>query len=104
MRRALRDAGFLVSKVQGFGGKREMTVASLRPGMGRRPPADRVAATGLLLGGGPEGAGLAPALALHGRPVPVLDPAFPEERGPSPPGPLAAALRPAPRPQAHIHA
>src|SRR3546814_18929430 len=42
MRRALRDAGFLVSKVQGFGGKREMTVASLRPGMGRRPPADSV--------------------------------------------------------------
>src|SRR3546814_17678835 len=69
MRRALRDAGFLVSKVQGFGGKREMTVASLRPGMGRRPPADSVADTVPVVGGGPAGAGVAQALASRGRPA-----------------------------------
>src|SRR3546814_1802736 len=83
MRRALREAGFLVSKVQGFGGKREMTVASLRPGMGRRPPADSVADTVLVVGGGPAGAGVAQALALRGRPVTVLDPAFAEGLGAS---------------------
>src|SRR5690606_21999595 len=34
VRKALSDAGFLVEKVQGFGRKREMTVASLRPNLG----------------------------------------------------------------------
>src|SRR5690606_36574291 len=34
VRKALSDAGFLVGKVQGFGSKREMTVASLRPNLG----------------------------------------------------------------------
>src|SRR3546814_11639069 len=92
MRRALREAGFLVSKVQGFGGKREMTVASLRPGMGRRPPADSVADTVLVVGGGPAGAGVAQALALRGRPVAVLDQAFAEGTGASRRGLLAAGL------------
>ncbi len=75
VRRDLRDAGFLVGKAPGFGGKRDMTVAALRPGLGARPAAPgtrRIA----VVGGGLAGAGMAQALALRGHAVDVYDPAF----------------------------
>src|SRR3546814_2072482 len=81
-----------------------MTVASLRPGMGRRPPADSVADTVLVVGGGPAGAGVAQALALRGRPVTVLDPAFAEGLGASHRGHLAAGLSPVVSPDDDIRA
>src|SRR5690606_10069540 len=68
VRRAMRDAGFIVSKAPGFGEKETMTRAVLRPGLGRglRPqPGDRV----LVVGAGPAGAGIAHALAARGRDV-----------------------------------
>lgn len=75
VRRDLRDAGFLVEKAPGFGGKRDMTVATLRPGLGRQmgsPGTRRVA----VVGGGLAGAGMAQSLALRGHEVHVYDPVF----------------------------
>lgn len=75
VRRDLRDAGFLVEKAPGFGGKRDMTVAVLRPGLGRQadsPGPRRVA----VIGGGLAGAGMAQSLALRGHDVHVYDPVF----------------------------
>ncbi len=75
VRRDLRDAGFLVEKAPGFGGKRDMTVAVLRPGLGARAQASgprRVA----VVGGGLAGAGIAQSLALRGHAVQVYDPAL----------------------------
>ncbi|CDM25763.1 tRNA (5-methylaminomethyl-2-thiouridylate)-methyltransferase [Castellaniella defragrans 65Phen] len=73
VRRDLRDAGFLVEKAPGLAGKREMTVAVLRPGLGAAPPEPdrrRVA----VVGGGLAGAGVAQALAARGHEVEVWDP------------------------------
>ncbi|MFT0534240.1 tRNA (5-methylaminomethyl-2-thiouridine)(34)-methyltransferase MnmD [Castellaniella hirudinis] len=72
VRRDLRAAGFLVDKVPGFAGKREMTVAVLRPGLGQTPgplPRQSVA----VVGAGLAGAGLAQVLALRGHRVQVWD-------------------------------
>ena len=94
VRRSLRDAGFLVSKVEGFGGKREITVATLRPGMGHSA---RVSGNGqriLLIGGGLAGGGLAHSLSLRGHEVIVLDPVFAHGVGASHQGHLAAAMTP----------
>ncbi|PLC48760.1 hypothetical protein CR159_16600 [Pollutimonas subterranea] len=94
VRRGLRDAGFLVSKVPGHGGKREITVATLRPGMGRQcspcPPQDDV----LVIGGGLAGAGVAYALATRGHDVTVMDPVFAQGLGASHQGHIAAAITP----------
>lgn len=97
MRRSLAAAGFLVSKTRGFGGKREMTVASLRPELGRRgcPPGEGGSATAVIVGGGLAGAGVAHALALRGIGSTVLDPVFALGAGGSHKGHLAAALTPA---------
>ena len=94
IRRDLRDAGFLVSKVRGFASKREMTVAVLRPGMGRQPSAHAVCDTALVVGGGVAGAGIAHALALRGHEVTVLDPVFADGLGASHKGHVAAAMTP----------
>ena len=94
VRRDLRDAGFLVSKVRGFASKREMTVAVLRPGMGRQPSAHAVCDTALVVGGGVAGAGMAHALALRGHEVTVLDPVFADGLGASHKGHVAAAMTP----------
>lgn len=104
MRRALRDAGFLVSKVQGFGSKREMTVASLRAGMGRKAPPGGADDSVLVVGGGLAGAGVAQALALRGRTVTVLDPVFQDGLGGSHRGHLAAGLSPVISPDDDIRA
>ncbi len=73
VRRDLRDAGFLVSKAPGIAGKRDITVAVLRPGLGAGPLVcrrQRVA----IVGGGLAGAGMAQALAARGHAVHVWDP------------------------------
>lgn len=73
VRRDLQAAGFLVRKVRGIGGKREMTIAEIRPGLaaaGRPWQARRVA----VVGAGLAGAGVAQALARRGHPVSVWDP------------------------------
>ncbi|MFV0284219.1 MAG: FAD-dependent 5-carboxymethylaminomethyl-2-thiouridine(34) oxidoreductase MnmC [Castellaniella sp.] len=73
VRRDLRDAGFLVDKVPGIAGKRDMTVAVLRSGLGSTSPAvvrRRVA----VVGAGMAGAGVAQALAGRGHEVEVWDP------------------------------
>lgn len=94
VRRTLSDAGFLVSKVAGFGQKREMTVAVLRPGLGRsresKAPTDPI----LVIGGGLAGAGIAHSLALRGHAVTVADPVFAQGLGASHKGHRAAALTP----------
>ena len=94
MRRNLRDAGFLVTKVPGFGGKREITQATLRPGLGRQPDLHRAGCDVLVIGGGLAGAGVAQALVLRGHQVTVVDPVFSKGLGASHAGHLAAALTP----------
>jgi tRNA 5-methylaminomethyl-2-thiouridine biosynthesis bifunctional protein len=94
MRRALRDAGFLVSKVQGFGSKRAMTVARLRPGMGRGNQGDIAGDSVLVVGGGLAGAGVAQALTRRGLAVTVLDPVLRDGLGASHHGHRAAGLSP----------
>jgi tRNA 5-methylaminomethyl-2-thiouridine biosynthesis bifunctional protein len=71
VRRGLEGAGFSVEKMQGFGGKREMTVASLRAGEGRPSPAWEKGVT--VLGAGLAGCSAARALASRGVKVTVID-------------------------------
>ncbi|NYT24882.1 FAD-dependent 5-carboxymethylaminomethyl-2-thiouridine(34) oxidoreductase MnmC [Alcaligenaceae bacterium] len=80
VRRDLAAAGFLVSRAPGFGGKRQMSRAVLRPGLGRMAAPPRRDAV-IVVGGGLAGAGMAHSLALRGHAVTVLDPAF--ARGPA---------------------
>lgn len=94
MRRGLRDAGFLVSKVPGYGGKREITVATLRQGLGRQRTQAARGDKVLVIGGGLAGAGVAQALALRGHEVTVFDPVFAQGLGASHQGHIAAALTP----------
>lgn len=75
VRRDLSAAGFLVERVPGFGGKRQMSRATLRPGLGRQGVQERPTSI-LVVGGGPAGAGVAYSLALRGHEVTVIDPAF----------------------------
>lgn len=75
VRRDLSAAGFIVSRAPGFGGKRDMSRAVLRDGLGRMPVAPR-REDALVIGGGLAGAGVAHSLALRGHAVTVLDPAF----------------------------
>ena len=93
VRRALRDAGFLVSRAPGFGGKWQTTRAVLRSGLGRGLPAAEPGPV-LVVGAGPAGAGMARALAMRGRQVVVADPQLAWGRGASHRGHLAAALTP----------
>jgi tRNA 5-methylaminomethyl-2-thiouridine biosynthesis bifunctional protein len=94
VRRALTEAGFLVSKAPGFGRKREVTVATLRPSM-RRDSASAVRGHSVLVvGGGLAGAGIAHSLALRGHAVTVLDPVFGQGVGASHKGHRSAALTP----------
>ncbi|MDN5842283.1 MAG: tRNA (5-methylaminomethyl-2-thiouridine)(34)-methyltransferase MnmD [Alcaligenaceae bacterium] len=75
VRRDLRNAGFLVDKAPGFGDKRDMTRARLRPGLGGEAagrPGERIA----IVGGGLAAGGIAQALALRGYQLDVYDPAF----------------------------
>ena len=94
VRRDLAAAGFLVSRVPGFGRKREMMTAVLRPNLyrDRAPLCQRVPV--LVVGGGLAGAGMAHALALRGHAVTVCDPAFAAGPGSSHRGHAAAALTP----------
>ncbi len=94
VRRGLSVAGFVVSKVQGYGGKREITVGKLRPGMGKVPAAASSRKSMLVVGGGLAGAGIAHALATRGHKVTVLDPVFAHGRSASHRGHIAAALTP----------
>ncbi len=94
VRRGLRDAGFLVSKMPGYGGKREITVATLRPGMGRHRSVHLEPAGVLVVGGGLAGACAAHALAIRGHEVTVLDPVFAQGLGASHQGHIAAAITP----------
>src|SRR5690606_19439945 len=75
VRRNLSAAGFLVKREPGFGGKRQMSTAVLRPGLGKPVPKgerERI----IVVGGGLAGAGVAHSLALGGRTVQVLAPGF----------------------------
>lgn len=94
VRRDLRDAGFLVEKAPGIAGKREITVAVLRPGLGAVRPEwhrRRIA----VVGGGLAGAGVAQALALRGHEVQVWDPCCALDADPTLRVRGAAALVPA---------
>ncbi|WP_245153416.1 FAD-dependent 5-carboxymethylaminomethyl-2-thiouridine(34) oxidoreductase MnmC [Allopusillimonas ginsengisoli] len=96
MRRDLRDAGFLVQKAPGFNGKREITIARLRPELGRRrePPGVAAPQPVLIVGGGLAGAGVAHSLALRGHEAHVFDPVFELGLAASHRGHHAAALSP----------
>lgn len=93
VRRALRDAGFIVNRAPGFRGKREMTRAVLRPGLGWGSTA-MASGPVLIIGAGPAGAGLAHALATRGHEALVADPVLVNGRGASHRGHLAAAMTP----------
>lgn len=94
VRRSLADAGFLVSKQQGFRGKREMMVATLRPGMGHAIPVASGPEHVAIVGGGIAAAGIAHALAAYGHEVTVLDPQFALSTAATHGGHLAAAMTP----------
>lgn len=94
VRRDLAAAGFLVSREPGFGGKRQMSRAVLRPGLGRQPPPSRRDDV-IVVGGGLAGAGLAHSLALRGHTVTVLDPVLEQGRAGSHEGHHCAAMTPA---------
>ena len=80
VRRDLAAAGFLVTREPGFGGKREMSRAVLRPGLGR--PAPKIERqTVMVVGGGLAGASVAHSLALRGHSVTIFDPAFAQGPG-----------------------
>lgn len=75
VRRGLQDAGFLIEREAGVGGKRHRITGRLRANMGRMPPSsvpDRV----VVIGGGFSGAAAAYALANRGQEVIVFDPAL----------------------------
>lgn len=75
VRKALGNAGFLVSRKPGFASKWEMSVAVLRPGMGRVQD-DAAPVSVAVVGAGITGAAMAHALALRGHDCTVLDPAL----------------------------
>jgi len=75
VRKALGDAGFLVARAPGFAHKREMTVATLRPGLGRAPPSARATHVAVV-GAGFAGAAIAHALIRRGLACTLLDPAL----------------------------
>lgn len=94
VRRDLSAAGFLVSRVPGFGGKREMSTAVLRPGLGR--PLHRIEREPVIVvGGGLAGTAVAHSLALRGHVVTVMDPAFSRSLAGSHEGHRSAAMTPA---------
>ncbi len=93
VRRDLRNAGFLVSQAPSLCGKREMTVATLRPNLGRQgpmAPARKV----LVIGAGPAGAGVARSLANRGVDVTVADPVLGRGLGAAHQGHKAVAVTP----------
>jgi tRNA 5-methylaminomethyl-2-thiouridine biosynthesis bifunctional protein len=94
VRRALGEAGFLVSKAPGFGDKREMTVATLRACVRRDAVPARPQGAVAVVGGGLAGAGIAHSLALKGYAVTVFDAAFERGLEASHKGHKAAALTP----------
>lgn len=96
VRRDLRDAGFLVNKRPGYGGKREITVATLRQELGRRrqAPVASDPPSVMVVGGGLAAGGVAQALALRGHDIQVFDPVFELGLGGSHHGHLAAVLSP----------
>ncbi|MFA7439006.1 tRNA (5-methylaminomethyl-2-thiouridine)(34)-methyltransferase MnmD [Castellaniella sp.] len=93
VRRDLQNAGFLVSRQAGFAGKREMTVARLRPGLGRAGDAPRPD-TIAVVGAGLAGSAIAHALALRGHRVHVWDSGVPPSSSCAR-APAGAALIPA---------
>ncbi|NGM88554.1 FAD-dependent 5-carboxymethylaminomethyl-2-thiouridine(34) oxidoreductase MnmC [Parapusillimonas sp. SGNA-6] len=93
VRRNLRDAGFVVSKVPGFADKREMTQGYLRPGMGHEGQSTASSRV-LVVGGGFAGAGVAHSLAARGKEVAVFDPVFEHGLAASHDGHLAAGMTP----------
>lgn len=94
VRRALGEAGFLVSKAPGFGDKREMAVATLRACVRRDAVPARPQGAVAVVGGGLAGAGIAHSLALKGYAVTVFDAAFERGLEASHKGHKAAALTP----------
>jgi tRNA 5-methylaminomethyl-2-thiouridine biosynthesis bifunctional protein len=93
VRRALSDEGFLVEKVPGFGGKHEMTVATLRSSLGAAGLPSRPQ-TAVVIGAGIAGAATASALALRGCQVSVFDPVLAKGRGGAHAGHRAVAVSP----------
>ncbi|MCI2809485.1 FAD-dependent 5-carboxymethylaminomethyl-2-thiouridine(34) oxidoreductase MnmC [Eoetvoesiella caeni] len=94
VRRTMSDAGFLVSKAQGLGQTRDMTVATLRPNLGREEPPAASREPVLIIGGGLAAAGIAHSLGLRGQASTVIDPVFAQGLGASHRGHIAAALTP----------
>ncbi|KIO49029.1 bifunctional tRNA (5-methylaminomethyl-2-thiouridine)(34)-methyltransferase MnmD/FAD-dependent 5-carboxymethylaminomethyl-2-thiouridine(34) oxidoreductase MnmC [Nitrosospira sp. NpAV] len=65
VRRGLEEAGFQVSKLPGFGSKREMLKGCL-PGSSLMRPVSSKPATAIVIGGGVAGCAVASALAIRG--------------------------------------
>jgi len=80
VRRDLSAAGFLVSSAPGFGSKREMLVATLRPQLGAGQGATHTGRI-LVVGAGIAGASIVHALAQRGNDVTVMDPVLMNGQG-----------------------
>jgi len=93
VRKALGDAGFLVTRAPGFAGKREMTVATLRPHLGRTPSSAPTAHVAVV-GAGFAGAAIVHALTQRGHACTLLDPALATGAAGVHQGHRAAALSP----------
>jgi tRNA 5-methylaminomethyl-2-thiouridine biosynthesis bifunctional protein len=72
VRRGLKEAGFRVNKVSGFGRKREMLQGYL-PGSPLMQPTRSTPATAIVIGGGVAGCAVASALAMRGISITLIE-------------------------------
>lgn len=93
VRKDLQDAGFMVERVPGFGTKRHMTRATLRPHLGHLY-APKPTQPVVIVGGGIAGAATAYALAQRGLASVVIDPVFSQDLGGAHLGHAALAMTP----------
>lgn len=91
VRQALQDAGFVVSKAQGFSGKREMLTGRFE-GASLAPP--EVARNAIIIGAGLAGTALTERLAARGWRIHLLEAGSAPAQGAS--GNVAGAFRPLP--------
>ncbi|MBV2234706.1 MAG: bifunctional tRNA (5-methylaminomethyl-2-thiouridine)(34)-methyltransferase MnmD/FAD-dependent 5-carboxymethylaminomethyl-2-thiouridine(34) oxidoreductase MnmC [Sterolibacterium sp.] len=98
VRKALQDAGFILQKTPGYGGKREMLRGVFRAA--RHPAAERPPARALIIGAGLAGSSIAERLARRGWQIELFDSAAATASGAS--GNRQAILRPLPSPDDNL--
>lgn len=94
VRRALQDSGFLVERQPGYGGKRHMTVARVRPELGQCVEMQSRPLRVAVVGAGIAGAAIASTLSQRGCDVHVFDPVLDQGLGGAHHGHSAIAVSP----------